>query len=629
MTPATFAEKKVLNELQTGLFIEFGEGLFKDQLPPDEAGSDRQIRASFVRWLAIGGDGAPTLHAKGLRIAGALITNDGPARAETAGLDLQGAVLKHDLALVACRFQAPILLRDARLQSLVLNHAHIPGSAPRKPAANRAIGADRLETRGSVFLRGARCEGAVRLLGARIGGGLDCDGATLTNPKGNTLHADGLEMRGDLFLSGARCEGAVRLLGARIGGDLDCSQGTLLNAGGAALHAGRARVDGVFFLRQVKGLEGVVDLTGARLGSINDEPAKLPSSCTLILERCVYDAFTGQGVSAVARLPWLARQRPQNYDADFWPQPWEQCAKVFREGGHREDARLILIDKERRLRADQRASLDARLAGARHRLLLEQAHPEARVETFEAAFADLRARGEVNQRHAQVCMERTMVARYLRNAQRRDAAEENKNPLELQQPSVERRVIISAREEIARLWWLLLFRRVWDGVLASVVGYGHLPQRAFLWALGVWLLGAGLFAAMDGRDAMMPNNPFILRSAEWVRCSTDLGQEINLASTTQKGASIETEGLREPGERTVDCFERQPEAAAFPTVDALAYSADTLLPIVSLHLEQHWTPNPDKSWGWWGRIYLWVHIILGWALSLLAVAGFSGLVKSD
>ena len=33
--------------------------------------------------------------------------------------------------------------------------------------------------------------------------------------------------------------------------------------------------------------------------------------------------------------------------------------------------------------------------------------------------------------------------------------------------------------------------------------------------------------------------------------------------------------------------------------------------------------------GWLARMYLWLHIALGWALSLLAVGGFSGLVKSD
>lgn len=31
----------------------------------------------------------------------------------------------------------------------------------------------------------------------------------------------------------------------------------------------------------------------------------------------------------------------------------------------------------------------------------------------------------------------------------------------------------------------------------------------------------------------------------------------------------------------------------------------------------------------WARRFLWLQIIAGWALSLLAVAGFSGLIKSD
>jgi hypothetical protein len=59
--------------------------------------------------------------------------------------------------------------------------------------------------------------------------------------------------------------------------------------------------------------------------------------------------------------------------------------------------------------------------------------------------------------------------------------------------------------------------------------------------------------------------------------------------------------------------------------------------VVELEMQEHWIPDEPQSdglpWheriGVWTRAYLWLHIALGWALSLLAVAGFSGLVKSD
>jgi hypothetical protein len=74
---------------------------------------------------------------------------------------------------------------------------------------------------------------------------------------------------------------------------------------------------------------------------------------------------------------------------------------------------------------------------------------------------------------------------------------------------------------------------------------------------------------------------------------------------------------------------RQPKAASYPRFNAFIYSADTLLPIVALEMQAFWIPDDRTGAGWWARVYLWVHIVVGWALSLLAVAGFSGLVRSD
>jgi len=59
----------------------------------------------------------------------------------------------------------------------------------------------------------------------------------------------------------------------------------------------------------------------------------------------------------------------------------------------------------------------------------------------------------------------------------------------------------------------------------------------------------------------------------------------------------------------------------------MIYSADTLLPIVDLELQNVWIPDEAKAP--WVRRYLWLQILAGWALSLLAVAGFSGLIKKS
>ena len=47
----TKAEQQVLDELDTGEEIELGDG----EVPPEDAGEERQLRGRFLRWLALSG----------------------------------------------------------------------------------------------------------------------------------------------------------------------------------------------------------------------------------------------------------------------------------------------------------------------------------------------------------------------------------------------------------------------------------------------------------------------------------------------------------------------------------------------------------------------------------------------
>jgi hypothetical protein len=93
--------------------------------------------------------------------------------------------------------------------------------------------------------------GAVRLPGARIGGQLVLSSAQLTNQAGPALEGDELQVGSDMFLdeqftaTGHSEEGAVRLLGAHIGGQLDLSSAQLSNAQGLVLDLENARAHSV------------------------------------------------------------------------------------------------------------------------------------------------------------------------------------------------------------------------------------------------------------------------------------------------------------------------------------------------------------------------------------------------
>jgi hypothetical protein len=55
---------------------------------------------------------------------------------------------------------------------------------------------------------------------------------------------------------------------------------------------------------------------------------------------------------------------------------------------------------------------------------------------------------------------------------------------------------------------------------------------------------------------------------------------------------------------------------------------NAFVPFIDLKQKGYWIPDASTSYGNWVLLYLWLHIIAGWILTTLWVAGFSGLVRS-
>jgi hypothetical protein len=60
----------------------------------------------------------------------------------------------------------------------------------------------------------------------------------------------------------------------------------------------------------------------------------------------------------------------------------------------------------------------------------------------------------------------------------------------------------------------------------------------------------------------------------------------------------------------------------YPIFSAFWYSLDVFVPILDLHQEDYWLPDEGQY-----RSYMWLHIIAGWVLTTIAVAGFAGILK--
>ncbi len=228
-----------------------------------------------------------------------------------------------------------------------------------------ALYGEGLQVESDLFLRdgfsaiGAGELGALRLVGAYIGGQLGCSGAILTNHSGPALHGEELQVDSGMLLhegfSATGEDATVRLRGAHIGGQLVCSGATLTNDSGPALDADQLQVDSGMFLRDGFSATGAgedvtVRLAAARIGGPLDWSGasvshKRGRSWCWRLNGLTYNGIPlhpldrpPEDVSAERWLE-LLRQETPTYGA----QAYQQLAAVYRAAGHDRQVRRILM----------------------------------------------------------------------------------------------------------------------------------------------------------------------------------------------------------------------------------------------------------------------------------------------
>ena len=249
---------------------------------------------------------------------------------------------------------ADLLIRDGEAASVAVRGIRVQGariggvlSCTGGQFSNpygRALNADKLTVDQSMFCdEGFSASGEVNLLGAHIGGQLSCTGGQFSNADGRAISAAGLTVDRDMFCGeGFSASGEVGLLGAHIGGVLDCRGGHFFNPDGLALDLERATVSGPLLIESAV-LEGILDLTSTKTSSYHDNRTSWPEK--LRLEGFVYDTI--KGASTKERLDWLLLN-----ESGYSPQIYEQLAAVYRRSGHDDDARRVLIAKQRRRSAE-------------------------------------------------------------------------------------------------------------------------------------------------------------------------------------------------------------------------------------------------------------------------------------
>ncbi|WP_406456275.1 oxidoreductase [Streptomyces sp. NBC_01622] len=373
MTPP---ERELWNAFPEGRLVDLRVGALDEDDPAEGAGwgPERTLRAAVVTALARGANAAPPGAVTALRVTGARITGQ---------LDLAGAEIGHLLRFEGCWFEEGPSLYGATTRTIGIVGCQVPGmdaslasvegtldlrrsvlhgrlSLMRARIAGElqlgntklsdpngwSLFAGGLVMEGGVFCRwGFTAHGGIRLLGAHLPGGLFMEGARLDNPDGPALVADNAVAQTLVLSQGFTAAGTVQLRGAQISDQLTFD-GAFLNGADVALDCSRMQAGELHFTPAVPP-SGAVDLRGAHVSVLHDGEESWPG--IVRLQGFDYASIQSEdglrGYDVTRRVEWVRRE------PGYAPQPYEQLASWYRQVGHEDDARKVLLAKQRHRRS--------------------------------------------------------------------------------------------------------------------------------------------------------------------------------------------------------------------------------------------------------------------------------------
>ncbi|AZQ34963.1 oxidoreductase [Streptomyces cyaneochromogenes] len=404
-------ERELWDAFPEGRRVDLRTGVPEDDRVAGGAqwGPARTVRAAVIAALLLGANPPRPGAVAGLRLTGARVSGH---------LDLAGAQIGHVLWIEECWFEGSVNLLGASTQSLMIAASRVPGLE-----AGSAVVEGHLDLRRSVVESGApspfhHSVTALSLTNSRVAGGVILNGTELSAPGGWALAGGGVvveggffcqvgfvargevrlpgaQLTGGLFMKGARLEqpatrgvalamdnatvttldlsagftasGTVRLRGTRIVDNLTF-EGAVLNGppdgdGPALVGMLMRAVD--FDLTLARPPSGAVDLRGAQVSYLHEGEHSWPD--VVELDGFVYGSVkvadaehngerreaVGARSSVAHRIAWIRRS------PGYSPQPYEQLASWYRTVGHDDDARRVLLAKQRHRRRTLRPAARA------------------------------------------------------------------------------------------------------------------------------------------------------------------------------------------------------------------------------------------------------------------------------
>ncbi|MFD8807004.1 oxidoreductase [Streptomyces sp. NPDC059597] len=395
-----------LTPAEAGMWQAFRDGSLYDLTCGDAAvddphgdylwGPGRSVRARIVSWLLL--DGPPALAGRvsalklcGVRITGTLEVAGGTItpyvelrgcrfddevrmpeahfttlrlvdcavpRLEAARVHTEG-----DLHLPRCRFREGLRLTDAQIGTdLLLNQA-----VAHRDRSGRSLAGDGISVGQDLQAEMLESYGELSLRGATVGVSLSLRGARLVNPYARrALNAPQLTVGRTLYMTPAgvgspllsgttpargtrvqpfECRGGVRLDDGRFGDAVDLERARFVLGDDQEVSLRRVQTPELRFLGD-RPPRGRVVLSGARIVNLVDHAGSWPEPGNLQMGGFAYENLVPRGPFPLTRrLDWVAAAT-----AEYHPEPYERLAAVLRAAGEDEDAREVLLAKQRRRR---------------------------------------------------------------------------------------------------------------------------------------------------------------------------------------------------------------------------------------------------------------------------------------
>jgi len=513
------------------------------------------------------------------------------------------------------RIAGRLLIRNATLE--VRKDALVSSTYARPTLSGTALSATRLSVGGDVILAG-RCQvdGRIDLsLGdmSSVSIGADC---VLRAPHRTALDLTNAEIRAFVRLDpNATVEGTVKLAGAVIHGTL-ALHGQMSQPEDRSLVGGSAvTVDGDVFLEGLRTSGGAVNLSGAKLGSLNASRAQLhnPGGYSIRISQAtingpvrLIDGFTSTGLVALNRSRIEGRL---HFTGGSFHCP---APTPINKDGHAIEAISATVHGSIDL-GWTRVSPSVDFTDLTTTSLADD--PATWPERFTIAGMTYDRFERPEGAHSGPVWDQSARCDWLARQTTFDSGPYEQAARVFRQHGYSReaeQILIAERNHARHVGWSSATwpRRAVDTLYATV-GYGYRPARV------LWLL-AGLLVLVAG-SLELPASQMTLRATTGngdVYATTGLlthsGHPIASAQVTRGGP------LRPDvcGNGQVRCF------------SPVLYAIDAVIPLMTLDQRATWYPDPHVPGGafmvWW----LNVATMLGWLLSSILVLSLARLSRS-